>query len=196
MRRRHLTADERAAIAEARAQGVQVQELARHWGVSRQTIHATLKAVSAGGVEGGQIAAARRSPTLSTRVSDKDLQRLDEVAALWGMSRPEALRRLVREVEAILAPVGPAPAGLVSVAVAVHEAGRRINEIAKACNEAARWGQPLPYTVQHQAQIRQARTLVLEVAGQVQALAGTRRAQIDVATATAFAPEGATKDKP
>lgn len=29
VRRRHLTADERAAIAEARAQGVRVQDLAR-----------------------------------------------------------------------------------------------------------------------------------------------------------------------
>ncbi len=123
-RRRHLTAEERAAIARERAQGVQVQELARRWGVSRQTIHATLRRLSEGtsgapstagqgeardGARTGARAKptaplARRSPTLSVRARTEEIEALDAAAARRGLSRPEALRRLVRNAGRLLAP--------------------------------------------------------------------------------------------
>ncbi len=208
-RRRHLTAEERAAIAEARAQGVQVQELARRWGVSRQTIHATLRRLSedaSGGTsEGGQGEArdgtragartgaraapeplARRSPTLSVRARTEEVEALDATAARWGLSRPEVMRRLVRNVGALLAPDPAGAAQLAALAAEVREAGVRLNRTTKACNEAQWRRQPIPYTAAEHAQMWQTIELVFEGVRQAQAWALRHRAQLDIAVEAAL----------
>lgn len=192
VRRRHLTADERAAIAEARAQGVRVQDLARCWGVSRQTIHATLRAASSS----AQGAPAPRSPMLSARVPIREARALDAMAAAWGVSRAEALRRLMREAQVMLAPDGAAAAQLASMAAAAHEAGVQVNEIARACNEASTRRQPIPYTIRQEGQVRRAVALVFDTIRQVQALAERGRARLDLTTAAALGTKGAPQDEP
>lgn len=196
VRRRHLTTDERAAIAQERAHGVRVQDLARRWGVSRQTIHATLRAASGSGQGGAQAAPAPRSPMLSARVPIREARALDAMAAAWGVSRAEALRRLMREAQVMLAPDGAATAQLASMAAAVHEAGVQVNEIAKTCNEASARRQPIPYTIRQEAQVRRAVGLVFDTIRQVQALAERGRARRDAITTAALGTKGAPQDEP
>lgn len=200
-RRRHLTAEERAAIARERAQGVQVQELARRWGVSRQAIHATLRRLSEGSSEGGQGEArdgartgaraeptplARRSPTLSVRARTEEIEALDAAAARRGLSRPEAMRRLVRDAGALLAPDRAGAAHLADLSRQVREVGVRLNRTAKACNEAQWRRQPIPYTAADHAQTWQAIELVFDTVRQVQAWALAHRAQLDVVVEAAL----------
>ncbi len=204
-RRRHLTPEERVAIARERAQGVQVQELARRWGVTRQAIHATLRRLS----EDGQRAArdgdrtsaqagptaplARRSPTLSVRARTEEIEALDAAAARWGLSRPEVMRRLVRNAGALLAPDKVGAAQLAALAAEVREAGVRLNRTTKACNEAHWRRQPIPYTAADHAQMWHTIALVFEGARQVQAWALAHRAQLDVAVERALRGGGGSE---
>jgi transposase-like protein len=211
-RRRHLTPEERAAIAQERAQGVQVQELARRWGVSRQAIHATLRRLSddasgdastvgqgetrdgaqAGartGARAGPAPLARRSPTLSARARTEEIEELDAAAVRWGLSRPEVLRRLVRNAGALLAPDPAGTAQLAALAAEVREAGVRLNRTTRACNEAQWRRQPIPYTAADHAQTWQTIELVFEGARQVQAWALAHRAQLDIAVEAALGGE-------
>jgi len=212
-RRRHLTAEERATIAEARVQGVPVQELAHRWGVSRQAIHATLRRLSegalAGTLESGQAEArdgvqdsaragpaslARRSPTLSVRARTEEVEAFEAAAARWGLSRPEAMRRLVRNAGALLAPDTAGAAHLADLSRQVREAGVRLNRTAKACNEAQWRRQPIPYTAADHAQTWQAIEVVFEAVRQVQAWALAHRAQLDVAVEAALGGDGGGAD--
>jgi transposase-like protein len=212
-RRRHLTAEERAAIARERAQGVQVQELARRWGVSRQAIHATLRRLpedaSGGASEGGQgevragartgaqvapAPLARRSPTLSVRARTEEIEALDAAAARWGLSRPEVMRRLVRNAGALLAPDPAGAAQLADLSRQVREAGVRLNRTTKACNEAQWRRQSIPYTAADHAQTWQTIELVFEGVRQVQAWALAHRAELDVAVEAALGGDRAGAD--
>ncbi len=208
-RRRHLTPEERAAIAEERAQGVQVQELARRWSVSRQAIHATLRRLSEGtsggtsdggqgearagartGARVGSALLARRSPTLSVRARTEEIEALDAAAARRGLSRPQVLRRLVRNAGALLAPDTAGAAQLAALSRQVREAGVRLNRTTKACNEAQWRRQPIPYTTADHAQTWQAIEVVFDAVRQVQAWALAHRAQLDVVVEAALEGDG------
>jgi hypothetical protein len=200
---------------------VQVQELARRWGVSRQTIHATLRRLSedasGGPSEGGQGEArdgaqagaqagartgartgpaplARRSPTLSVRARTEEVEALDAAAARRGLSRPEVMRRLVRNAGALLAPDTAGAAQLAALAAEVREAGVRLNRTTKACNEAQWRRQPIPYTAADHAQMWHTIELVFDGVRQVQAWALAHRAELDVAVEAALRGDGGGGD--
>ena len=180
-----LTDTQRQEIVAERGRGVAARELAARFGVSRQTIHATARArreaVPAG--EG-------RSRVLSLRVSDPDLQSFDAAVSRHGLTRSEAMKRLMRAAGGLLALDDEATEGLQRLQAAINRVGGNVNQIARACNEARLRGQPLPYTAGAHAEVREALALVFEVSAQVRAMAQGRRARLDVAVAVALGAGG------
>ena len=73
---------------------------------------------------------------------------------------------------------------------AVQALSAAVNRIARACNEARRQGQPLPYTAQAHAEVQEALKVVFAAADQMQQLAQGRRARLSLATQAVFQREG------
>lgn len=176
-----LTEAQRREIAVERARGVPAQDVAARFGVSRQTIHATVRAG-----QDARPAGDVRSRVLSLRVSDRDMRSFDAAVSRHGLGRSEAMKRMVRAVGGLLALDDGATEGLQQLQAAINRVGGNVNQIARACNEARLRGQPLPYTAGSHAEVREALALVFEVSRQVRAMAQSRRAQLDVAIGVAF----------
>lgn len=187
---RRLTAEERQTIVRERAKGVSAQALAGRFGVTPQTISATVRHA-----QDKALALDTTSRVLSLRVSDKDMQSFDAALARLGLGRSKAMKRMMRAVSGLLALDDESTEGLNQLSAAVNRMGGNVNQIAKACNEARLRGEPLPYTAQSHAELREAAALMFNVSTQVRALARGRRAQIDVVLSDTFrAEEGSDED--
>ena len=172
---RRLTDAQRQEIARQRAQGVPARALAERYGVTRKTIDNAVRHVR-------DAAAVQDSPTrvVGVRVSERELRAFDAALARQGLTRSEALKRMMRAAGGLLALDGESREGLDQLRAALNRVGSNVNQIARACNQARVSGQPLPYTAQDHAEIRAALGVVFQVADQVRDLARSRRAQLDV----------------
>jgi Bacterial mobilisation protein (MobC)/Ribbon-helix-helix protein, copG family len=176
-----LTEGQRLEIARARARGVPAQDLAARFGVSRQTIHATARRLG-----DAPQAASGGTRVVGVRVSDQELRRFDAIIGRHGLSRSEAIKRLMRGVGELFVAEGDEAERLKQLGTAINRVGGNVNQIAKACNEARLKGQPLPYTAEAHAEVREALALAFEIADQVRQLADSRRASLSVAVAATF----------
>lgn len=184
MPRRRLTQGQRLEIARERADGVAVAELAARFEVSRQTIHAATRQLrDAPAVQGADTQA------IGVRVSSRALRDFDVAIGRHGLTRSEALKRLMGAAGTMLAPDDDSAEGLRQLGAAVNRIGGNLNQIARACNEARLKGQRLPYTAQSHAEVRAAVAVVLEVVAQVQQMARSRRGQLDVVVGQALKGE-------
>ena len=182
---RRLTAEQRQTIVREHAKGASAQALAERFGVSRQTVHATIRrAQDAAAVMGNQ------TRVVGVRVTDKDMRSFDAALSGLGLGRSEAVKRMMRAVSGLLALDDESTQGLNQLSAAVNRMGGNVNQIAKACNESRLRGEPLPYTAQSHAELREAAALMFEVSSQVRALARGRRAQIEVVLSDTFRGEG------
>lgn len=184
MTARRLTAEQRQTIVREHAKGVLAQALAERFSVSRQSVHAILRrAQDAAAVMGTQ------TRVVGVRVTDKDMRSFDAALARLGLGRSEAVKRMMRAVSGLLALDDESTQGLNQLSAAVNRMGGNVNQIARACNEARLRGEPLPYTAQTHAELREAAALMFDVSTQVRALARGRRTQIDAVLSDTFQGE-------
>ncbi|MBP1806995.1 plasmid mobilization relaxosome protein MobC [Rubellimicrobium aerolatum] len=160
------------------------RDLAARFAVSRQTIHAVARQV-------GDASTVLDGTThvVSARVSDRELRAFEATIGRHGLSRSEAIKRLVRAAGEVFVTEGEEADQLRRLGAAVNRIGGNINQIAKACNEARIKGQALPYTARSHAEVREALTVVFEVADQVRQLAEARRATLNVVVAATLHEE-------
>lgn len=182
---RRLTEAQRREIAHDRAKGVPAQALAARFGVSRKTIERTV----ARHRDGPPVA---RPPgrTLGVWVSDQDLRAFDAVISRHGLSRSDAMKRMMRVVGDVFTDDDDRLEAVQALSAAINRIGNNVNQIARACNEARRQGQPLPYTAQAHAEVQEALKVVFAAADQMQQLAQGRRARLSLATQAVFQREG------
>ena len=181
MPRSALTQAQRLEIARERQRGVSAQALAARFGVTRQTIHAVLRQV-----RGAPAADGGPTRSFSVRSTDADLRRFDAAIGRHGLTRAEALRRLMLAVEEVFVANEAEAEGVRRLGVALNKMGTNVNQIAKACNEARLKGQAIPYTAQCHAEVREALSLAFSVADQVRQLADGKRARVTAAVAGAL----------
>ncbi|TNC66267.1 HTH domain-containing protein [Rubellimicrobium roseum] len=179
---RRLTESQRREIVRERGRGVPAQDLAARFGVSRQTIHATLRQGQGRPAEVG-------TQVVAVRVSERELRQFEVALSRHGLTRSAALKRMMRTAGDLLAPDEAGAQALKELGAAINRLGGNVNQIARACNEARLLGHPLPYTAQSHAEVREALRVVFEVADQIQALARSRRSQLDVRVVDAFREE-------
>lgn len=180
MPRPRLTHPQRLEIARERQRGTGAAVLAERFGVSRQTIHAVARQAH------GEPGAGPILRFLTVRAPAADLDRFSAAAARHGLTRAEAIRRLLRAVDDVFVADPPEAARLHALGVALHRVGTNVNQIAKACNEARLRGQALPYSAADHDEVREALALAFEVADQVRHLAEGRRRTIGAAVSQAF----------
>ncbi len=180
-----LTKHQRVEIAREHARGVSPQELAARFGVSRQTVHATVRswrdapAVMDAGTQ-----------VVGVRVSQRRMQAFEAGIAQYGLTKSEALKRLMDATTTVLVPNQDVAEQLRRLGAEVNRIGGNLNQVSRACNEARQKGQKLPYTAQSHAEVRAAIRVVFEVAAQVGQMARGQRGQLDVAVAAALRTEG------
>ncbi len=176
--RRRLTQGQRLEIARERAKGTEPKELAARFGVSRQTIHAVVRALrDAPALEG------QGTKVVGVRVTNAELRDFDEAIGRLGFTRTEGLRRLMRSAEVVLAPDEEMADQLRRFGAEVNRVGGNLNQLSRACNEARLMGQPIPYTAQSHAEVRAAIRVVFEAVAQVGQLVRAQRRQLDVVVA-------------
>ncbi len=179
-----LTPHQRIEIDREHARGVSPQELAARFGVSRQTVHATVRswrdapAVMDAGTQ-----------VVGVRVSRRRLQAFEAAIAQHGLTKTEALKRLMFAAGTLLAPDPESAERLRRLGAEVNRVGLTLNQLSRACNEARLKGQPIPYTATSHAEVRAAVELVVEAVGQVSQMARGRRGQLDGAVAAALRTE-------
>ncbi len=179
-----LTFGQRLEIAREHARGVSPQELAARFGVSRQTIHATVRAYR--DAPAVQDAGTR---VVGVRVSPRRMQAFEAAIARYGLTKSEALKRLMDAAGTLLAPDQDVAQRLQRLGAEVNRIGLNLNQVSRACNEARQKGQRIPYTAKSHAEVRAAVELVVEVVGQVSQMARGQRGQLDVAVAAALRTE-------
>lgn len=185
MPRRRLTQGQRLEIARERAKGARTQDLAARFEVSPQAINAVVRQLKA-----APAVADAGTYVVSVRLSERELRAFEVTIGRFGLTRSEALKRLVRSASGTLALDEDASDRLKRLGAEVNRIGLNLNQVARACNEARQMGQRIPYTAKSHAVVRAAVELVADVVGQVQQMARSRRAQLDVVVAEALRNEG------
>lgn len=182
---RRLTESERREIADGQARGASPEDLAARFGVSRRTV----ERASAQARSGGPVAQPT-GRTLGVWVSVEELRAFDAAIAPLELSRSDAVRRMLRAASGFYADDDARLAAVQELSAAVNRVGNNVNQIARACNEARLMGQPLPYTSQDHAELRDALRIVFAAADQMQRLAQGRREQGVAALARALQADG------
>jgi transcriptional regulator with XRE-family HTH domain len=182
---RRLTEAQRREIAQDRAKGVSAQDLAARFGVTRRTIERTVA-----GQRSERPTAQASARPFSVWVSAQELRTFDAAIARQGLSRSEAMKRMMRAAAQLLAPDDDLADRLRDLSVGLAKAGGNVNQIARALNEARVRGLPPPYTRRSDAELRELAAFVFDLAQQVRDVAGSRRAHLDLALTKAFREEG------
>lgn len=182
---RRLTDAQRQEIALQKMEGVPARALAERYEVTRKTIDNAVRHVR-------DAAAIQGSPTrvVGVRISERELREFDAVLVRQGLTRSEALKRMMRAASGLLALDEESREGLDQLRAALNRVGSNVNQIAKACNQARVSGQPLPYSAQDHAEVRAALGVVFQVADQVRDLARSRRGQLDVTVGAVLCEAG------
>ncbi len=181
MPRLALTQVQRLEIVRERQRGVAAAALAQRFGVSRQTIHLVVRQLrGAPNADGGP------TRSFTVRASEEDLRRFDGAIGRHGLTRAEAIRRLMLAVGNVFVADEEEADRLRQLGVALNKVGTNVNQIARACNEARHMGQPIPYTAQSHAELREVTGLAFAVADQVRHLADGKRASVQEAITAAF----------
>ncbi len=180
-----LTKHQRVEIAREHARGVSPQELAARFGVSRQTVHATVRswrdapAVQDAGTQ-----------VVGVRVSRRRLEAFEAAIVRYGLTKSEALKRLMDAAGTLLAPDPDVAQHLQRLSAEVNRIGGNLNQLSRACNEARQKGQRIPYTAQSHTEVRAAIKVVFDAMAQVGQMARGQRGHLDEAVEAALRTEG------
>lgn len=129
-----LTPTQRSELVRERASGVPAGELAARFGVTRRTVERMRAAT-------GRPAKSEAGCAVSTWLPASEARAFDALLGRLGITRSEAVRRLVRSASGILAPDEAAEGEARQVAAEVRRLGHNVNQIARGVNEARLKGQ-------------------------------------------------------
>lgn len=167
---RILTEAERLVIARDAAKGVGVRELAIRFGVTRRTIHYTIKREKDRRRDTGV-----RTAAASVTVTPDEMQAFDAVLSKHKLdSRADGLRALMLAASGIFVPDDQLSGELASFRAALNRVGNNITQIARRMNEAKKRGMRPPYPSQSHEQVRALAEMILEMGDEIDMLARRR----------------------
>lgn len=163
---RILTPDERLVIVREAAKGADVKSLATRFGVTRRTIHYTIKREKDRRRDTGI-----RTAAASVTVTPDEMQAFDLAIAKHGFgSRADALRALMQATNGIFVPDDYLSGELAGFRAALNRVGNNVTQIARRMNEAKKRGMPAPWSERQYEEIRALAGLILEIGDQTDLL--------------------------
>ena len=173
---RILTPDERLVIAREAAKGADIKGLAHRFGVTRRTIHYTIKREKDRRRDTGV-----RTAAASVTVTPDEMQTFDAALSRHGFdSRADGLRALMQATNGIFVPDDHLAGELAGFRAALNRVGNNITQIARRMNEAKKRGRPIPWSDRQYEEIRSLAGMILEMGDQVDLLVRRRNDVIRV----------------
>lgn len=171
-----LTPDERLVIVREAAKGADVKALALRFGVTRRTIHYTIKREKDRRRDTGV-----RTAAASVTVTPEEMSAFDAVLKRHGFdSRADGLRALMQASSGVFVPDELLSSELSSFRAALNRVGNNITQIARRMNEAKKRGMPAPWSNKQYEEIRSLAVLILDMGDQIDLLVRRRGAAMDV----------------
>ena len=170
-RGRILTPDERLVIVREAAKGADVKGLAARFGVTRRTIHYTIKREKDRRRDTGV-----RTAAASVTVTPDEMAAFDLAISKHGFdSRADALRALMQATNGIFVPDDHLSGELAGFRAALNRVGNNVTQIARRMNEAKKRGRPAPWSERQYEEIRALAGLILEMGDQTDLLIRRRK---------------------
>jgi transposase-like protein len=173
---RILTPDERLVIVREAAKGADVKGLAARFGVTRRTIHYTIKREKDRRRDTGI-----RTAVASVTVTPDEMEAFDQAISNHGFqSRADALRALMQATNGIFVPDDHLSVELAGFRAALNRVGNNVTQIARRMNEAKKRGMPTPWSERQYEEIRSLAGMVLEMGDEIDLLVRRRKEAMDV----------------
>ena len=170
-RGRILTPDERLVIVREAAKCADVKGLAARFGVTRRTIHYTIKREKDRRRDTGV-----RTAAASVTVTPDEMAAFDLAISKHGFgSRADALRALMQATNGIFVPDDHLSGELAGFRAALNRVGNNITQIARRMNEAKKRGMPAPWSERQYEEIRALAGLILDMGDQTDLLIRRRK---------------------
>jgi len=170
-RGRILTPDERLVIVREAAKGVDVKSLAVRFGVTRRTIHYTIKREKDRRRDTGV-----RTAAASVTVTPDEMAAFDLAISKHGFgSRADALRALMQATNGIFVPDDHLSRELAGFRAALNRVGNNVTQIARRMNEAKKRGMPAPWSERQYEEIRALAGVILDMGDQTDLLIRRRK---------------------
>ncbi len=170
-RGRILTPDERLVIVREAAKGADVKSLATRFGVTRRTIHYTIKREKDRRRDTGI-----RTAAASVTVTPDEMAAFDLAISKHGFgSRADALRALMQATNGIFVPDDHLSGELAGFRAALNRVGNNVTQIARRMNEAKKRGMPAPWSERQYEELRALAGLILEMGDQADLLIRRRK---------------------
>lgn len=167
---RNLTPDERLAIVREAAKGADVKGLAERFGVTRRTIHYTIKREKDRRRDTGI-----RTAAASVTVTPEEMKAFDEAISQHGFgSRADGLRALMQATNGIFVPDDHLSGELAGFRTALNRVGNNITQIARRMNEAKKRGMPAPWSDRQYEEIRSLAGMILDMGDEIDQLVRRR----------------------
>ena len=175
-RGRILTPDERLVIVREAAQGADAKSLATRFGVTRRTIHYTIKREKDRRRDTGI-----RTAAASVTVTPDEMAAFDLAISKHGFgSRADALRALMQATNGIFVPDDHLSGELAGFRAALNRVGNNVTQIARRMNEAKKRGMPAPWSDRQYEELRALAGLILEMGDQADLLIRRRKDAMSV----------------
>ena len=173
---RILTPQERLVIVREAAKGADVKGLAARFGVTRRTIHYTIKREKDRRRDTGI-----RTAAASVTVTPDELQAFDLAISKHGFSsRADALRALMQATNGIFVPDDHLCGELAGFRAALNRVGNNVPQIARRMNEAKKRCMPAPWSDRQYEELRALAGLILEMGDQADLLIRRRKDAMSV----------------
>ena len=154
---RILTPQERLVIVREAAKGADVKGLAARFGVTRRTIHYTIKREKDRRRDTGI-----RTAAASVTVTPDELQAFDLAISKHGFSsRADALRALMQATNGIFVPDDHLCGELAGFRAALNRVGNNVSQIARRMNEAKKRGMPMSWSEGEHEEVRALAGMIL-----------------------------------
>jgi len=171
---RILTPDERLVIVREAAKGADVKGLALRFGVTRRTIHYTIKREKDRRRDTGI-----RTAAASVTVTPDEMTAFDAKLSQHGFdSRADGLRALIQATNGIFVPDEHLGDELSGYRAALNRVGNNITQIARRMNEAKKRGMPPPWSERQYEEIRALAGMILEMGDQIDLLVRRRNSSM------------------
>lgn len=163
-------------IVREAAKGADVKGLATRFGVTRRTIHYTIKREKDRRRDTGI-----RTAAASVTVTPDELKAFDAALSRHGFdSRADGLRALMQATNGIFVPDDHLAGELAGFRAALNRVGNNVSQIARRMNEAKKRGMPAPWSARQHQEIRSLAGLILDMGDQVDLLVRRRRDAMQV----------------
>jgi hypothetical protein len=163
-------------IVREAAIGADVKGLALRFGVTRRTIHYTIKREKDRRRDTGV-----RTAAASVTVTSDEMKAFDAELARHGFdSRADGLRALMQATNGVFVPDEHLAGELAGYRAALNRVGNNITQIARRMNEAKKRGMPAPWSDKQYEEIRALAGMVLEMGDQIDLLVRRRNATMTV----------------